>query len=304
MTLQQIYYALVTAEEGSMNKAAERLFISQPTLTSAIKELESETGITIFNRSNRGVSLTKEGNEFLMYAKQVYLQYELLKDKYGPKGTKKKKFSVSCQHYSFATKAFVETVKQYQSDKYELAIKETKTMDVIKDVGNSESEVGILYLSESNRKYILKLLEEHDCSFHPIVSCDAYVYLYKNHPLAQKKSIGFSDLQEYPCLAFDQGEDGAFYLAEEILSENDYSQIIKVNDRSTALNLMIGLNGYMLCSGIICEELNGSEFVVVPYRADKENPNSQMEIGYITKKHGMMTGIAQTYIEEIFHYFQ
>ena len=304
MTLLQMYYAIVTSETGSMNKAAEKLYISQPTLTSAIKELESETGITIFTRSNRGVSLTKEGEEFLKHAKQIYLQYELLKEKFGPTGTIKKRFSVSCQHYSFATKAFVETVKKYESDKYELAILETRTMDVINDVGSSKSDIGILYLSENNRKQILKLIEENDCIFKPIVSCDAYVYVYKEHPLANQESISFSQLQSYPCLSFDQGEFDRGYLAEEILSENTYSQIIKLNDRSTALNLMIGLNGYMLCSGIICEELNGSDFVVIPYKEDKENPNSKMEIGYITKKHGVLSNIAQTYIQEIYRYFE
>ena len=304
MTLLQMYYAIVTSETGSMNKAAEKLYISQPTLTSAIKELESETGITIFTRSNRGVSLTKEGDEFLKHAKQIYLQYEMLKEKFGPTGTIKKLFSVSCQHYSFATKAFVETVKKYESDKYELAILETRTMNVIDDVGSSKSDVGILYLSENNRKQILKLIEENDCVFHPIVSCDAYVYLYKNHPLANQESISFSQLKSYPCLSFDQGEYDRSYLAEEILSENTYSQIIKLNDRSTALNLMIGLNGYMLCSGIICEELNGSDFVVIPYKEDKENPNSKMEIGYITKKHGVLSNIAQTYIQEVYRYFE
>ena len=304
MTLLQMYYAIVTSETGSMNKAAEKLYISQPTLTSAIKELESETGITIFTRSNRGVSLTKEGDEFLKHAKQIYLQYEMLKEKFGPTGTIKKRFSVSCQHYSFATKAFVETVKKYESDKYELAILETRTMNVIDDVGSSKSDVGILYLSENNRKQILKLIEENDCVFHPIVSCDAYVYLYKNHPLANQESISFSQLKSYPCLSFDQGEYDRSYLAEEILSENTYSQIIKLNDRSTALNLMIGLNGYMLCSGIICEELNGSDFVVIPYKEDKENPNSKMEIGYITKKHGVLSNIAQTYIQEVYRYFE
>lgn len=304
MTLLQIYYALVISEEGSMNKAAQKLFISQPTLTSAIKELESETGITIFKRSNRGVELTEDGHSFLMHARQVYLQYERLKETYDPNRKIKQKFSVSCQHYSFATKAFVETVKKYEANDYELAIKETKTMDVIKDVGESKSDIGILYLSQNNRKPLLKKLDENDCIFHPIVSCDAYVYLYGKHPLANKRSISFAQLQDYPCLSFDQGENQPYYLAEEILSENEYSQIIKVNDRSTALNLMIGLNGYMLCSGIICEELNGSDFVVVKYQADKDNPNSKMDIGYITKKHGVLTEIAKTYIQEIERYFQ
>lgn len=303
MTLQQIYYAIITSEVGSMNKAAEQLFISQPTLTSAIKELEAEVGIVIFNRTNRGVSLTNEGNEFLMHAKQVYQQYELLKEKYGPDGNVKRKFSVSCQHYSFATKAFVETVKQFDTLMYEFAIKETKTLDVIKDVGNSKSEIGILYKSEYNRKYLQRLLDENNLKFEPIVTCDAYVYIYKDHPLAHEKSIRLDQLQDYPYLSFDQGDDGSFYLAEEILSENEYQRQIKLNDRSTALNLMIGLNGYMLCSGIICEELNGDDCIVVPYEADEDNPNTSMTIGYITKKHSVLSNIGQIYIDEVFKYF-
>ena len=303
MTLQQIYYAIITSEVGSMNKAAEQLFISQPTLTSAIKELETEVGIVIFNRTNRGVSLTNEGNEFLMHAKQVYQQYELLKEKYGPDGNVKRKFSVSCQHYSFATKAFVETVKQFDTLMYEFAIKETKTLDVIKDVGNSKSEIGILYKSEYNRKYLQRLLDENNLKFEPIVTCDAYVYIYKDHPLAHEKSIRLDQLQDYPYLSFDQGDDGSFYLAEEILSENEYQRQIKLNDRSTALNLMIGLNGYMLCSGIICEELNGDDCIVVPYEADEDNPNTSMTIGYITKKQSVLSNIGQTYIDEVFKYF-
>ncbi len=303
MTLQQIYYTIITAEIGSMNKAAEHLYISQPTLTSAIKELEAELGITIFNRTNRGVLLTIEGNEFLMHARQVYQQYELLKEKYGPEGNIKRKFSVSCQHYSFATKAFVETVKQFDTLMYEFAIKETKTLDVIKDVGNSKSEIGILYKSEYNRKYLQRLLDEYDLQFEPIITCDAFVYVYKNHPLAHEKSITLQQLQDYPYLSFDQGENGSFYLAEEILSENEYQRQIKLSDRSTALNLMIGLNGYMLCSGIICEELNGDDCIVVPYEPDEDNPNTSMTIGYITKKHSVLSHIGQTYIDEVFKYF-
>ncbi len=304
MTLLQIYYALVTSESGSMNKAAEKLFISQPTLTSAIKELEAEIGITIFNRTSRGVTLTNEGNDFLNNARQIYNQYEILRDKYSTKKDIKRKFSVSCQHYSFAIKAFVETVKQYEASKYELAIRETRTLDVIHDVGASKSEIGILYLSTANQKYITKLLDEHELEYHHLVACDAYVYIWKNHPLASQSSISFSQLKDYPCLAFDQGEDTAFYLAEEILTENEYSQIIKVNDRSTALNLMIGLNGYMLCSGIISEELNGSDYCVIPYQPDEDNPNCEMNIVYIKKKHSILSGIATTYIEELENYFK
>lgn len=302
MTLQQIFYALTISEIGSMNKAAEQLFISQPSLTNAIKELERDVGITIFSRTGKGVVPTKDGEEFLLYARQVYQQYELLRQKYGKKENIKRKFGVSTQHYSFAVKAFVETVKKFDARKYEFAIREEKTYDVIQDVINLRSEVGILYLSDFNRKIIEKMLKENELVFHKLIDCDAYVYIWKNHPLANKKSISFEQLSDYPCLSFEQGDKGSFYFAEEILSQNDYAQTIKACDRATMLNLMVGLNGYTLCSGIICSELNGSDYVVVPFEADEENCNSIMEIGYITKKHSILSEIGEIYINEVKKY--
>lgn len=302
MTLQQIFYALTISQIGSMNKAAEALFISQPSLTSAIKELEREAGITIFLRTSKGVSETNEGAEFLMYARQVYQQYELLTQKYGEKGNIKKNFSVSTQHYSFAVKAFVEMVKQYDTSKYEFAIRETKTYDVIHDVGTFKSEIGILYMSDFNKKIISKFLKEHDLRFHHLIDCKAYVYIWRNHPLANKASINLKDLEEYPCLSFEQGDNSSFYFAEEILSENIYNRTIKACDRATMLNLMIGLNGYTLCSGIICEELNGSDYIAVPFEDDEINRNSTMEIGYVVKKNSVLSETGEIYIDEVKKY--
>lgn len=304
MTLQQILYAITVAEVGSMNKAAEKLYISQPSLTNAIRELERDAGITVFSRTGKGVVPTKDGEEFLIYARQVYQQYELLKEKYGKKENIKRKFGVSTQHYSFAVKAFVETVKKFDARQYEFAIREEKTYDVISDVGSLRSEIGILYLSNFNRKIIEKILKENELEFHKLIDASAYVYLWKNHPLAKEKSISFEQLEAYPCLSFEQGEKGSFYFAEEILSDNDYAQTIKACDRATMLNLMVGLNGYTLCSGIVCNELNGSDFVVVPFRADEENRNSVMEIGYITKKHSVLSEIGEIYIAEVKRYLE
>lgn len=285
-----------------MNKAAEILYISQPSLTSSMQELEKELGITVFNRSGRGVSLTQDGAEFLLYARQVYNQYELLMDKYGKAHNLKKKFGVSTQHYSFAVKAFVELVKSFDTTQYEFAIRETKTKDVILDVGTMKSEIGILYMSEFNRAAITKLLRTNNLEFHHLINCRAYVYLWSGHPLAKKESISFDELRDYPCLSFEQGDASSFYFAEEILSTNDYTRTIKANDRATMLNLMIGLNGYTLCSGIICEELNGDDFLAVPFQADSVEEDSVMEIGYITKKNTLLSNIGKQYIEEVERY--
>ncbi len=304
MTLQQLNYVITISECGSLNKAAEILYVAQPSLTGAVKELEKELGITIFNRFGRGVTLTNDGTEFLLYARQVYAQYKELLEKYGKAGNLKKKFGVSTQHYSFAVKAFVEMVKTFDTSKYEFAIRETKTKEVIDDVSTMRSEIGILYLSDFNRKALLKILSSQQLEFHSIIHCKPYVYLWKGHPLAKQKSITLPELQQYPCLSFEQGESSSFYYAEEILSTCEYPRIIKANDRATMLNLMIGLNGYTLCSGIICEELNGDDYLAVPFEAEDKAVDDTMEIGYIIRKNTLLSKMGRLYIEEIKKYLK
>ena len=304
MTLQKLNYVITISECGSLNKAAEILYVAQPSLTGAVKELEKELGITIFNRSGRGVTLTNDGTEFLLYARQVYAQYKELLEKYGKAGNLKKKFGVSTQHYSFAVKAFVEMVKTFDTSKYEFAIRETKTKEVIDDVSTMRSEIGILYLSDFNRKALLKILSSQQLEFHSIIHCKPYVYLWKGHPLAKQKSITLPELQQYPCLSFEQGESSSFYYAEEILSTCEYPRIIKANDRATMLNLMIGLNGYTLCSGIICEELNGDDYLAVPFEAEDKAVDDTMEIGYIIRKNTLLSKMGRLYIEEIKKYLK
>lgn len=301
MTLQQLHYAIVISEMGSINKAAEVLYVSQPSLTSALQELEKSLGITIFNRSGKGVSVTNDGREFLQYAREVYGQYEQLMERYQGGEDIKKKFSVSTQHYSFAIKAFADLVKNFDTTKYEFAIMETKTKEVISDVASVKSEIGILYLSDFNRSAITKLLRTNNLEFYELIEVQAFAYLYKNHPLAKKKTVTFEQLSKYPCLSFDQGDTSSFYFSEEILPTNEYSRIIRTNDRATNLNLMKALNAYTLCSGIISEEINGDDYVAVPY-ADEANPNSNMHIGYITRKNNSLSKMGQQYVSGLQNY--
>lgn len=296
MTLQQLKYILAISAYGSMNKAAEQLYVSQPSLTSSVQELEKEIGIKIFNRSGKGVTLTNDGAEFLQYARQVVSQFDVLAEKYISKGGIKKKFGVSTQHYSFAVKAFVEMVKEFDTSEYEFAIRETKTLEIISDVATLRSEIGIIYLNDFNRQSMTKLLSSNGLKFHVLTNCNPFVYIWKGHPLASQKSISFEQLDEFPCLSFEQGDNSSFYLAEEILSTNDYQRIIKANDRATMLNLMIGLNGYTLCSGIICEELNGSDYIAVPFESGNDEV---MEIGYITLKNVILSELAETYLAKL-----
>ena len=296
MTLQQLRYVIEIADSGSMNEAAKKLFISQPSLSGAVKDLENELGFEIFIRSPKGMITSSEGEEFLGYARQVNDQFDLLSNHYLDRKTKKK-FSVSMQHYSFAVEAFVEVVKQYGMEKFEFAVYETRTDEVIENVKNFKSELGILYINDFNEKVIKKLLNTNSLEFNELFTCDTFVYLSNSHPLAGRKEISIEELSDYPVLSFDQGRSGSLFLAEEQLSTYDYDKIIKGNDRATMLNLMVGLNGYTLCSGIISEDLNGSGYAAIPLKESEK-----MRIGYIKRKDSRITELGQLYIDELSKY--
>lgn len=293
MTLQQLQQVIMIADCGSMNEAAKKLFISQPSLSSAVKELEKELGIHIFVRSNRGIVITPEGEEFLSDARQLIEQHRLLESRYIEK-QKKKKFSVSMQHYTFAVKAFVEMVKKIGMEAYDFSIHETRTWEVIENVKFFKSELGVLYLNDYNTQVMEKIFRENSLEFTELFQCETYVYLWSGHPLAKSEQISMQELDAYPCLAFDQGKNGAAYFAEEMKSVHEYKQIIHADDRATLLNLMVGLNAYTLCSGIICEELNGPDYRAIPLLETEK-----MRIGYIKRKGTQMSSIGKLYIEEL-----
>lgn len=295
MTLQQLKYAITVADHQSMNEAAKELFISQPSLSNAMKELEKEIGISIFTRSNKGITISSDGAEFLGYARQVVEQASLLEEKYLGKRPAKVKFSVSTQHYSFAVNAFVDLISAYDSEYYDFMLRETRTYEIIEDVKNLTSEVGILYLNEFNRKVILKMLKENNLEFQELFSAKPHVFIGRNNPLAEKKIITLEDLEEYPFLSFEQGEYNSFYFAEEILSTLPRKKSIKVSDRATLFNLLIGLNGYTLCSGVISEALNGKDIIALPLAVEEE----QMCIGYVTHKNATLSRLGELYIEKL-----
>lgn len=297
MTLLQLNYMITIANSGSINEAAKKLFLSQPSLTAALQSVEKELGFSVFNRTKSGVSLTTEGAEFIGYAKSVTEQYALLDAKYISKSNIKRKFSVSMQHYTFAVNAFVETVKRFGMDMYEFEVHETKTYEVIEDVKNLRSEIGILYQNEYNRDVLTKLFKESGIIFTPLFDCGIYVYIHKNHPLASQEMITMEQLEDFPCLGFDQGSHNSFYFSEEVMSTHPYKRFIRANDRATLLNLMVGLNGFTLCSGIICEDLNGSDYLAV-----KLDTREVMTIGYISRKDSSLSEIGKVYLEELKKY--
>lgn len=297
MTLTQLKYVITVAGENSLNDAAKVLYITQPSLSAAIKSLEKELGFDLFIRSKSGIILTAKGAEFIGYAKSVMEQYALLDAKYISHTNVKKKFSVSMQHYTFAVDAFAELVKQYGMDAYEFEVHETKTYEVIENVKNQKSELGILYVNDYNKHVLNKIFTESRLIFNPLFECGVYVYLWKGHPLAHQKRLSLEDLQDYPCLAFEQGKHNSFYFAEEVLSTYHYKRFIRANDRATLLNLMVRLNGYTLCCGIICEDLNGNDYCAIKLDSDEK-----MTIGYISRKDAPLSQIGEKYLEALEKY--
>lgn len=297
MTLNQLKYVITLSKVNSINEAAKILFISQPSLTSALKSLEEELGFDIFLRSKSGISLTVKGSEFLGYAKSVIEQYDILDAKYISQNAVRRSFQVSMQHYTFAVNAFVEVIKQYGMDEYEFEIHETKTHEVIDNVRNQKSEIGVLYMNEYNKNVLSKLLNDYGIEFVPLFDCNIYVYMSKYNPLAKKKLIRMEELDDYPCLAFAQGDYNSFYFAEEVLSTYNYKRLVRANDRATLLNLMVGINGYTLCSGIICEDLNGTDYCAV-----KLDTEETMTIGYIIRKASVLSEMGKKYIDELSKY--
>lgn len=297
MTLQQLKYLVTVAECKNITEAAEKLFISQPSLSAAIHNLEKEMGITAFVRSNKGVSVTREGEELLSFARNLLEQADIMKDRFCNDKSRTPKFSVSCQHYSFAVNAFVDVVNKYDANIYNFILRETQTGEIIDDVANGNSELGILYLSEHNEDVLTKLLKKNELVFEEIFQASPHVFINKNHPLANKDIITLDELKPYPYLVYEQGERNSFYFSEEFLSVLDMPKSIQVRDRATLFNLAIGLNGFTVSSGVIDKELNGEDII-----SKKLDMNCTMRIGLIKKKNIILSRYAVTYIEAIKKY--
>ncbi|OXT18486.1 LysR family transcriptional regulator [Bacillus sp. OG2] len=292
MTLQQLKYVIEVARSRSINKAAQRLFISQPSLSNALKELEEEVGITIFSRSNKGIIITPEGSEFLGYARQVVEQAELLENRYTNARSPQQHFSVSAQHYAFAVSAFVRLLKEYDPEEYEFSLRETKTYEIIDDVKNLRSEIGILYVNEFNRNVIYKFLREGSLEFHELFEADPHIFISSTNPLAERDYVTLSDLDPYPYLSYEQGDYNSFYFSEEILSTLSRPKNIRVTDRATLFNLLIGLDGYTISTGVISHKLNSKDIIAIPLKVDEK-----INVGYITHKHVTNSPLANIYIQ-------
>lgn len=299
MTIQQLKYIIKIAECGSITTAAQKLFIAQPSLSKSVAELEKEMGIIIFNRSNRGVYLSEDGTKFLSYARQIVEQAELLESEYKASPPPRRAFAVSSQHYAFVVNAFVELVKEYGRDKYEFTLRELKTAEIIEDVRTHRSDIGILFLSNFNREVILHILQNEEIQFVKLFTALPHVFVSRNNPLVGRNSVTLEELQSYPRLTYDQGVKNSFYFAEELHITSDSPKNIVVSDRATLFNLLIGLDGYTISSGVLSSDLNGDNIVSIPLESDEH-----MDIGYITTNDRPMNSLTSRYLEHLDQYIR
>ncbi|MGN1328834.1 MAG: LysR family transcriptional regulator [Eubacterium sp.] len=297
MTLQQLKYVIAIAECGSISSAAQKLLVAQPSLSKSVSELEKEMGITIFYRNNRGVFLSDDGSKFLSYARQVVEQAELLEQQYKHKEPIRRVFSISAQHYAFAVNAFVALVKEYGENKYEFTLRESRTYDIIEDVRNYTSELGVLFLSNFNREVILRILNNADLTFTPLFTAKPHVFVSRENPLSKKNFVTLDDLKDYPRLTYEQGINNSFYYSEELHSTEESPKSIIVSDRATLFNLLIGLNGYTISSGILSSDLNGTQIISIPLKSDE-----LMEIGYICQNSKPLSKIGERYLQHLKKY--
>lgn len=299
MRIQQLEYLEKIVALGSMNEAAKALYMTQPSLSSAIKELENEMNIQILVRSKTGVRLTEEGREFMSYAQQVMDQVQLLEEKYKDTRPRKQTFSVSAQHYAFVVHAFVELINSLDVEEYQFKLRETETENILEDLSRFKSELGILYLNSFNEKVMMKLFKERELVFQPLFHAKPHVFVSNTSPLGQKELVELSDLEDYPYLSYEQGERNSFYFAEEILSTLEHRKDIKVSDRATIFNLMVGVNGYTISSGVLSKKLNDDKIIAVPL-----NIKDEMTIGYLKHKQKELSPIAQQYIQMLEDHIQ
>lgn len=298
MNMNQLKYVLAAAGSSSIREASTKLYVSQPALSASIRELEEELGILIFDRTNKGISLTDEGREFLSYAKKAVGQYEVLEERYLSKDSDKERFSVSTQHYNFAIKAFTVVIRETDPDKYIFSIHETKTKEVLEDVRHLKSEVGIVSFSGSNEALIKKLFRDYQLDFTPLMKRETYVYVWKDHPFAGKKEISIDEMQDYPCVSFDQSDDSNFYLTEEAMADYAFQKMIKSDDRATSMEIIAELKAYAIGSGM----LSGEDAILQGLTAIKLKEEDPITIGYITRKGSTLSVYGKRYVEELMKY--
>lgn len=281
MTLQQMQYLLEIDRCGSINKAAQSLFVSQSALSSAILEVEKELGITVFHRTNRGIRLTEDGRELLGQILPIVEQSRKLSRYYARRrDTERVHLSVSAQRYPFCAKAFVEFMNSLDAQACQLSLKETDMPAVISDVAAGLSELGVLFVSDLTERAITRTLEEKNLVFEPLVTLRPHVFMRTGHPLSAEASLTVEQLRPYPHIVFTQSDSDLNY-AEEAVSGSgaDFERLVTVSDRASIYNIMVHTDCVSTGSGVLPAGYADERLIAVPLRDSHD-----MRLGYVRQR--------------------
>ena len=291
MNIQQCRYVITIAKAGSFSEAAKQLFVTQPSLSTAMKDLETELGAQLFIRSKSGVSLTEEGTDFLVYANRILDQVDLLEHRY--RTNFKKDFTITTQRYDFLSQPFLKVIESFKEDYQNFHLVETTTQKNLESVRDFKSELGILYIDETNRRVLERYLQQEELQFEALGEFTTRIFLRKNHPLANKTSIKRADLLAYPQVRFSQENQTAPDFNEDPIEADDSQPVIFTNDRGTLMNLLCESDAYASGLGIV----NGfvSQHIVLK---PLENSTTHT-LGIITNKKRKLTAIGKAFIDEV-----
>ena len=294
MTLQQMNYIMEIDRCGSMNKAAQSLFVSQSALSSAILEVEKELGITIFRRSNRGIALTEDGRELLNQIAPIVEQNRRLSRYYSQRqDTGRVHLSVSAQRYPFCTKAFVDYLNSLGQHPLQLSLKETDMAAVIADVAAGTSDLGVIFISDRTEHYIIRSLEEKNLVFEPLITLHPHVFMRKGHPLASEASLTMDSLRSYPHVVFTQSESNFNYAEEAVFGSGvDYERMVYVNDRASIYNIMAHTDCVSTGSGVLPRGYADGNLIAIPLR-----DSCDMRLGYVHQRQHQLSAEEKQFIE-------
>ena len=268
MTFQQLTYVVEISKCGSINKAAQKLFLSQSGISTAVRELEEELGIQFFVRSNRGVEFTQEGKEFLSYAVSLLEQKQRIESLYGEarNSSAPVRFSVSTQRYPFTEDAFLRMLRRTTDNRYVFSIREAGMDAVIDDVYDHRADIGVIFLTELTEKIIRRLLDARDLDFHEIAAVSPCIYVRKGHPLANRDEVTEEDLAGLPYVSFEHNQGvGTDYSEEyQLLSMKKPPRQISVNNRATMMNVLAATDAYTTGSGLLVEGITSQAVVTMP----------------------------------------
>ena len=275
MTIQQCKYVLEILKKGSFNEAAKTLYIAQSSLSAAVKSLESELNIKIFERSNNGVCLTSDGAEFVRYASQIIEQNDFILAKYKSE-QRYQKLYIATQHYDFVADIFGKMLNTVTDDSYKISLIETKTYNVINDVENGYCDIGIIAIKNTDFDIMKRILINKKLNFTPLFKTSPHVFVRKKHPVCNQNILTYTQLMQYPFVSYEQGNHNVSFFTEEIMESIDVKKHIEISDRASLMNVLMTTDSYTIGTGIMPSALNEGKIISIPLES-----SSYYNIGYI-----------------------